>query len=113
MRHLVGVRLDLFQEAKLFELGDDGLPGGEPVLPGERADEVWIRDSLDGAQLALDLAEEDARLGVEHRRHGDAVALAHLEVVEVVRRGDLDRAGALLGVGVFVRHHRDRPPDQR
>ena len=36
-----------------------------------------------------------------------------LEVVEVVRRRDLHRAGALLGIGIVVRHDRDAPADQR
>ena len=53
------------------------------------------------------------RLGVEHGRHRHAVPLADLEVVEVMRRGDLHRAGALLRVGVVVGHHRDRAADQR
>ena len=41
------------------------------------------------------------------------VALAHLEVVEVVRRRDLHRAGALLGIGIFVGDDRDAAADQR
>ena len=42
-----------------------------------------------------------------------AVALADLEIVEVVRRRDLDRARALLGVGIFVGDDRNPPADQR
>ena len=38
---------------------------------------------------------------------------ADLEVVEVVRRRDLDRAGALLRIGIFVGDDRDAPADQR
>ena len=40
------------------------------------------------------------------------VPLADLEIVEVVRRGDLDRARALLGIGIFVGDDRDQPADQ-
>ena len=43
----------------------------------------------------------------------ELVALADFEVVEVVRRRDLDRAGALLGIGIFVRDDRDLAADER
>ena len=39
--------------------------------------------------------------------------LADLEIVEVVRRRDLDRARALLGIGVVVADDRDAAADQR
>ncbi len=39
--------------------------------------------------------------------------LADLEIVEVVRRRDLHRATALLGIGIFVGDDRNFPPDQR
>ena len=41
------------------------------------------------------------------------VASADLEVVEVVRRRDLHRAGALLGIGIFVGDDGDAAADQR
>ena len=41
------------------------------------------------------------------------MALADLEVVEVVGRGDLHRPGALLGIGVVVGDDRNRPADDR
>ena len=41
------------------------------------------------------------------------VPLADLEVVEVVRRRDLHRARALLGIGILVGDDRDLAPDQR
>ena len=44
---------------------------------------------------------------------GKFVPLADLEVVEVVRRRDLDRARALLGIGIFVGDDRNFAPDQR
>ena len=43
----------------------------------------------------------------------EAVALPHLVVVEIVRRGDLDAAGAELRIHVVVRDHRDRPAGER
>ena len=47
---------------------------------------------------------------VERRQ---VVALADLEVVRVVRRGDLHRAGAELRVDVLVGDDRDAPAGQR
>ena len=41
------------------------------------------------------------------------MALPDLEIVKVVRRGDLHRAGALFGVGIFVGDDGNEPPDQR
>ena len=51
--------------------------------------------------------EQELALGAQDVDHRQAVPLAHLEIVEVVRRRDLDRAGALLGVGIFVGDDRD------
>ena len=55
-------------------------------------------------ELAFDVEDVDLR---------QVVPLADLEIVEVVRRRDLDRAGALLGVGIFVGDDRDAAADQR
>ena len=41
------------------------------------------------------------------------MAAADLEVVEIVRGGDLDRAGAFFRIGVVVADDRDGPADQR
>ena len=49
----------------------------------------------------------------EDRRHRQAVPAADLEVVGVVRRGHLHRAGAERRVDVLVGHDRDLPTDQR
>ena len=41
------------------------------------------------------------------------MALTHLEVVEIMRRGDLHRARPFFGIGVVIGDDRDRPPDDR
>ena len=56
---------------------------------------------------------DDTRLRIEHVEHVgglDAGALAHLEVIEVVARRDLDRAAAELGIGMLVGDDRDQRP---
>ena len=50
---------------------------------------------------------------VEDVDHRQIVAAADLEVVEVVRRRDLDRARAFLGVRILVGDDRDRPLGDR
>jgi hypothetical protein len=68
--------------------------------------------SQPSAKSAFPLSHMAARVVMTliARRPG---ALAHAPVVEVVRRGDLDRARALLGVGVGIGDDRDAPPDER
>ena len=56
----------------------------------------------------------ELRLGVEDVDQPDlGVALVDLVIVEVVRRRDLHRARALLGIGIFVGDDGDLAPDQR
>ena len=81
--------------ALLAQCGEDRGPGLEPVQALERA-----------------RRGDDAAL-VHDGQAGQAVAAADLEVVRVVRRGDLDRAGAELRVHVRVGDHRDAPAGQR
>ena len=44
---------------------------------------------------------------------GERVPLADLEIVEIMRRRDLHRARALLGVGIGVGDDRDQASDER
>ena len=76
MRDHVRVRLDLVEQAQCLDVGDDLLPRDETV---ERT--IGLRHA------AVQPAEivEDVDLF-------EVVAFADLEVVEVVRRRDLDRA---------------------
>ncbi len=48
-----------------------------------------------------------------HADPAQAVAIADLEIVEVVRRRHLHRAGALVGIGVFVGDDLNLAADQR
>ena len=55
----------------------------------------------------------DPALLVQNRDHRQAVPPADLEVVGVVRRGDLHRTGAESGIDVGVGDDRDQPAGQR
>ena len=65
------------------------------------------------AQIILVAHQRETALLVEHADLRQAVALADLEVIEVVRRRDLDRARALFGIGIVVGNDRNPAPDQR
>ena len=83
----------LSQQAQRLEIGDHLLARLEAV---EAAIGLPARSSFSCA------------VGVEDVDQRQVVALADLEVVEVVRRRDLHRAGALLRIGIFVGDDRDR-----
>ena len=60
--------------------------------------------------VAFHAIELSARVGdvpglVHDLRHGQIVALAQLEVVRIVRRGDLHRTGSEFWVHVVIGHH--------
>ena len=97
MRHVVPVGVDLLDQPLSFEIGHDLAARLEPVEPA----------------ISLWRVIVDPRVGVEDVHHRQPVALADLEIVEIVRRGDLDRAAALLRIGIVVGHDRQAPADQR
>ena len=112
MRHHVHVGLDLFDKAKILQPLHDQFSRGKTVgvvqLFGQ------LRSAFrKAAQIILVVDEGEAALLVEHVDLRQAVALADLEIVEVVRRRDLDRAGALFRIGVFVADDRNTAADQR
>ena len=91
------VRLDLLDEARGLEVGDDALPRLEPVEP-----------AIGCGRLVVDSGV--GRQDVDERQ---AAALPHLVVVEVVRRRQLHAAGAERGIRELVREQRDLAAGQR
>ena len=85
MRHHMRVRLDLFEEAEIFQPRDD------PLARGEAIDLVELFGKLrrafgQSAQIILVVDEGEASLLVEHADLRQAMPLADLEIVEVVCR---------------------------
>ena len=113
VRHLVQMRLGQHQQFQPLQLGDDRLAGGEPVLAGERSDKRDAGDARHIPKFAFDLGERDARRAVQDRRLRQVMALADDKIVEIMPGGDLDRAGALLRVGVAVGDDRNAPTNKR
>ena len=112
MRHHMRIRLDLFQEAEILQ------PGHELLARSEAFDVVQLFGQLlrtfrQAAQIILVAHEVHAAFLIKHVDPRQAMPLADLEVVEVVRRRDLDRARSLLGIGVVVADDRDAAADQR
>ena len=97
MGHLVGMGLDFLDKAKGFEVGHHPFPRF-----------VAIKAAIGFGSVVVDagIAVED----IDRRHPG---ALADLEVIEVVRRGNLDRARAGLGIGIAVANDGNPPPHQR
>ena len=117
MRHRVRVRLDLRQQAQERHHVDDPRPRDEPVLTVDGGDEprmvVVALQPLEEVGVALD-RHPALRIEDVDRPHAlGFVAPADLEIVEVMRGGDLDRARALFGIGIFVGDDGDQAADQR
>ena len=114
MRHGVNMRLDLLDQALGFEALDDQLARGEAEHAVQfencRAEFRARRDAL--RELGIGI-EQKLRVGAQDIDHGEAVAPAHLEIVEVVRGRDLDGARALLGIGIFIGDDGDAAADER
>ena len=93
-RRVIG---DSLEEPLRVEIRDDALARLEPVEPAVGRRRVVV----------------ERRMGVEDADLRQLVALTDFIVVEVVRRRDLDAAGAELGVDVLVGDDRDEPIGQR
>ena len=117
MRHRVRVRFDLGQKTGERHHLDDSAPRDEAVLTVDGGDEprviVVALKPFEEVDIALErhlaLRIED----IDRSRALGLMPLADLEIVEVVRWRDLDRAGALLRIGILVGDDRDQAPDQR
>ena len=95
--HGVDVRLHLLDQALGLQIGKHARARLHPVE----------------AAIGLRRVVVDPGLGVEHVDDVEVVAAAHLEIVEVVGRGDLHRAGPLFGIGVFVGDDGQAAADER
>ncbi len=96
MRHGMGDGLDLVDQIERFEIGQDDIARLEAIQPA----------------IGLRHAVVQRRILVEDVDHLEIVPPADLEVVEVVAGRDLDRAGALFGIGMLVGDDRDQPVGQ-
>ena len=113
MGHHVDMILDPFQQAEFVHARDDPFARLETVKAVQLEGFGQFVRRLHAAQEILVVLQQQGGVGVQNVDHRQTVALAHLEVVEVVRRGDLHRAGAGFGIGVLVGDDGDAPAHQR
>ena len=112
VRHHVRVRLDPLQETEILQPRHDLLARSEAVDIVQFGGQLH-RAFRQAAQIILVVDQGETALLVEHVDLRQAMAFADLEVVEVVCRRDLDRAGALFGIGIVVADDRNAAADQR
>ena len=111
VRDGVGLGVGAVEPALLLGEGQDRRRGPRSGRGrrGRRARRIGV-DAVPEGGVVL---ERDAGARVHHVDGAEACALADVPVVEVVGGGDLDGAGALLGVGVGVGDDGDGAADQR
>ena len=97
VRDHVRVRLDLLEQTQALHLRHDRLARAVALHAPE----------------ALGHVARDVRVLVEDVDHGELMAAADFEVVEVVRGRDLDGTRPLLGIGILVRDDRNAASDDR
>ena len=117
MRHRVGVRLNLREQARERHHLDDPDSRDETVLTVDGGDEprviVVALEPLEEVDIALERHPPLRIEDIDRPRALGLVPLADLEIVEVVRGRDLDCACALFRIRIFVGDDRDQAPDQR
>ena len=113
MRHRVCVRLDFRDQSRSLQAADDLLARNKTLESVIGQCFIQLSRARHIAQECLIAREIEVCLDVEHVHERQIVAPAHLEIVEVVGRSDLDRASALLRIGIFVGNDRNAPSDQR
>ena len=112
MRHHVRVRLDLLEQAAVPRAARRSACARRSGRG--RATSAASGDASSGSRANnLVVGERDAAFDDQDVDQRQVVPLADLEIVEVVRRRDLHRAGALLRIGIFVGDDRDPAADQR
>ena len=111
MRHRVCVRLDFREQPRSLQPVDDLLARNKTLEPVISQCFIQLSRVRHIAQECLIAREIKVCLDVEHVHDRQIVAPAHLEIVEVVSRSDLDRASALLRIGIFVGNDRNATSD--
>ena len=94
--------LDFVHQLCIFKIGNHRLARLKPVQPT-----ITLRDRRRVRFITID----DRSNGGEDIHHLQPRPLTNLEVVKVMRRGDLYRAGALFHIWILIRHNWDAAAD--
>ncbi len=96
---------------------DDAQPRDEAVLTVDRGDQAGVvvvaLQALEEGEIILQEYFSSRIQYIDRPCAFGLMALADLEVVEVMRGRDLDRPGALFGIGIIVGDDRHQAADQR
>ena len=112
--------LDALEVAARLQIFDDGLAGFHrrharvlAAVDDTRLADGRLAAGKERVVLRLLLRAGHVAVVGEHADDGQVMALADLEVVRVVRRGDLHHARALFHIGMLVADDRDFDVHQR
>ena len=112
MWHRVGVGLDLLEETEILQPRHNAFSRGEAFQAVQLFDKL-VRAFRQAAQIILIALQRQIALDVEDADLRQVVATADFEVVEIMRRRDLHRAGTLFRVGIIISDDRNPATDQR
>ena len=107
------MRLDLFEKTQGFECLDYPLARLEAIQSGiglRRLFAMRAGISRKGDDREL---RQDAGIAIKHIDQRQVMALADLVVIEIMGRGNLDAAGAKLGIDILVSNNRNLAADDR
>lgn len=110
----MGVIFHLFQIVALFHQFHDALARRETVEPFQLVDERFqLRRQLQPFKEIRVVLDCDSSVGRQNVNRLKIVAFADLEIVEVMRRRDLHRAGTGFGIGIIVGNNRNVATNER
>ena len=112
VRHAVGVWLDLVQQSQRLQPLDD-LFARDEAIEAVQHQRLLERSRHRYAIKKCGVVREiEPPFDVEHVDERQIVTAPDLEIVEIVRRRDLHRAGALLRIGILVGDDRNAAADE-
>ena len=93
---------------------DDQLARCKPVFAIKRMNQLVEKTRfLKIFEKVIVFLEENGGIRVQDIDLAQIVALADFEVIEIMRRRDLDRTGTRFRIGIVIRNDRNMTPDQR
>jgi len=113
MRHRVGSRLDLVDEAAGLEVLDNPFACGKTIEPMQGQRLVERRRWRYAMQERGVVSEIKFCPRIEHIDERQAVPVSNLEIVEIMRRGDLHCARTFFRIGVGIADDWDAAADKR
>ena len=109
----MGVGFDLLDQLQFLKPRHNRLARRKAILPGQPAHKSMIRNAISGGKMRADFFQHHTPFGIQHGWHGQIMASPDLKIIEVMRWRDLNSAGTLFRIGIFIGHHRNGVAQQR